>query len=164
MILFYHHIVGEDRGDGGPGDKGGVGVGEWRKIRRGSDMRGEGAGKKSEFWAGVPEKNKGNKGAGVGRKKMGGGRGGGGGGGGEYLGVWGPYPLSSSTILLTENQEFLQWITTIANPLSPRDSWVVNRIVTEVYHCSAEYSIALYQYICILDHWVLRVIIPVTKN
>ena len=48
---------------------------------------GRGRAKKSEFWAGVPEKkNKEKKGAGVGRKKLGWGR------GVEYLGVGDPDP------------------------------------------------------------------------
>ena len=113
-----------------------------RKNGHGSDWRGAGGGGQ-KIWivGGGTRKKKDKRGRGLEGKEWVG-------AGGWIPGVGGPDPLSSPTILLKENQEFLQWITITANPLSSRDSWVVNRIVTEVNHCSAEYSIALYQYIC----------------
>ena len=120
MILFllsYFILCVCGGGGGGHEEK-------WAGVR----WVGPGGAKKSEFWAGVPEK----KGRGLGGKKWMG-------AGGWIAGVGGPAPLP---ILLKKNQ-------TAANPLSSRDSWVVNRIVTEVNHCSAEYSIALYQYMYI---------------
>ena len=134
--FFYHHIVGENRGGGGGGGGQGVRAGwGWGRVGMGVGQMCGGAGASKKIWilGGGTRKKIRKKGGGGWEEKIGRGQ-----------GV--QTPLSSSTILLKENQEFLQWITTTANPLSRRDSWVVNRIVTEVNHCSAEYSIVLYVY------------------
>ena len=72
------NLVGENRGVGGPGVKGsGVG-GLLTKMGGGGGQMGGGRGNKTEFWAGVPEKNRGKGGWGVGggcEENLGGGRG-----------------------------------------------------------------------------------------
>ena len=95
------------------------GTGGWglRENGRGQMEEGGGGGGWSEFWAGVPQKKKIRKkrGRGVGRKN----------GRGQVV----EFPEGSRTAPHPHNS------------LSSRDSWVVNRIVTEVNHCSAALSV-----------------------